>query len=362
VYLTFVGSVLAMALLQGALVALPSQDALARLTRFRSPRWAIVLPGLIVVGTFGLALIPSGAVGLAELASFAFPAFAALAAIAVVGQHLRTAATLGTLAALVCALLCHGVVAQVAASMITAAGALLVGAVLMRLMSERWLLVAIAGMCLVDVVLMHFGVGQLSSQLLNEATGQIRGPNFEQADIGTVATEFPDLLLASVIGAFVAGRPQQRRIAVLVSLCIVAYDLGLLYRSTIPATPPLVAAVLLYELHLRFVRFRDSRVWGPPAAGLLVAPAGPSFFVADPGVRLRTAGAGQRRRGAAAVSSLGRTAALRRGHTDGMPADYPNGQNHNPDRDSGLWLAHVNHRRTHRDPPPAPRPADGQPV
>src|ERR1700759_5765095 len=59
--LSGVEAVAAVAVLQGELVALPRDDALGSLRRLRSPAWATVLPGAIVIGT----LAPLGVHGLA---------------------------------------------------------------------------------------------------------------------------------------------------------------------------------------------------------------------------------------------------------------------------------------------------------
>ena len=47
-----VTGLLALAMFESVLVALPRAGALASLRRLRSPAWAAVLPGAIVVGTF----------------------------------------------------------------------------------------------------------------------------------------------------------------------------------------------------------------------------------------------------------------------------------------------------------------------
>lgn len=72
-------AVVAVALLERALVALPKAHALEQLGRLHSPAWAAVLPGMIIVGNFGLLALPSMAPGLILLASVATPLLAALA-------------------------------------------------------------------------------------------------------------------------------------------------------------------------------------------------------------------------------------------------------------------------------------------
>jgi hypothetical protein len=75
-----------LATITGALVALPSPAALGGLARLRSPAWALVGPGSVLVGTFGVLAMPSLATGLAILAAVATPV---LAAIAMVGGRAR---------------------------------------------------------------------------------------------------------------------------------------------------------------------------------------------------------------------------------------------------------------------------------
>ncbi len=60
-------------------MALPRADALERLGRLRSPAWAAVLPGMIIVGALVLLALPSMAPGLILLASVATPLLAGLA-------------------------------------------------------------------------------------------------------------------------------------------------------------------------------------------------------------------------------------------------------------------------------------------
>src|SRR3954464_4864030 len=79
----------ALATIQGAIVALPHPAALERLGRLRSPAWALVAPGSILVGTFGVLALPLVAPGLAVLAQMATPVLAAIAVLAVVHGRQR---------------------------------------------------------------------------------------------------------------------------------------------------------------------------------------------------------------------------------------------------------------------------------
>ena len=75
--------VLALAMLEGSLVALPRADALARLSRLCSRAWAAVLPGSVIVGTVAPLWQPSLASALVRLAALATPLLAVLAAVGV---------------------------------------------------------------------------------------------------------------------------------------------------------------------------------------------------------------------------------------------------------------------------------------
>src|SRR3954452_18834464 len=79
----------ALATIQGAIVALPHPAALERLGRLRSPAWGLVAPGSILVGTFGVLALPLVARGLAVLARMATPVLAAIAVLAVVHGRQR---------------------------------------------------------------------------------------------------------------------------------------------------------------------------------------------------------------------------------------------------------------------------------
>src|SRR5581483_11605136 len=147
---TPVGAAIAPALLQGALVALPRGNALEPLRRFRSPGWAAVLPGAVVVGTFAPLGAHSFSLGLILLAALATPPLAAVAAVGVV-RGPRVALVSLVLAAGVVALFAGGVSSRVSANILTALGALALGAALARLIPGRWVLVGFVCMCAVDV-------------------------------------------------------------------------------------------------------------------------------------------------------------------------------------------------------------------
>jgi hypothetical protein len=121
----------------GALVALPRSAAPVRPERLRSPAWALLLPLMLVVGTFGVLGLPAMANGLALLAGVATPALAGIAVVAVVHGGRRR--LLLVPAALVLAATLSGWPGQLAASLVTALGCLTLGTGLVRLTPAPWL-------------------------------------------------------------------------------------------------------------------------------------------------------------------------------------------------------------------------------
>jgi hypothetical protein len=244
-------AVVALAVLEGALVALPRGDALERLGRLRSPVWAAVLPGSIVVGTFGVLALPSMALGLAVLAGVATPLLSTIAIVGVV-RGPRAALLVTVLVLALVAALMSGWVGEISASVLTALGCLTPGVALVRLVPMRWVFVGVLCMCAVDVALLACGIGQPAAALMNDATAHLRWPAFDHAAIGPATTDYPDLLLAAVLGGAVAGHGVQRHAAVLVTTLAAGYGLLLSHVTMLPATVPVAAMFILLR-------------WGPPA-------------------------------------------------------------------------------------------------
>ena len=272
VSLSTLTALLGLAALQGALVALPRGDALRRLGRLRSPAWAALLPALIAVGTLGLGMVRSAGGDLMVLAALATPLLATVAALAVVRRPLAWAACLA-LAAVGAGLLYRGWVGQLSASALTALGCLTVGAALVRVVPARWALAGVACMCALDAVLLPTGLGQASTHAMTAANAHFHGPRFDRASLGPITTDYPDLLLAAVIGAFLAGKPYQRRAAALVLCLVFSYGLLLKVIDPLPATLPLALAFLLARFGPRPALRRH-----PPFSGIprrQPTPSGP---------------------------------------------------------------------------------------
>ena len=253
--LSGVEAVAAVALLQGALVALPRGDALRSLRRLRSPAWATVLPGAIVIGTLAPLGVHGVALGLIVMGTLATPPLAAVAVLAVARGPRTALVALATVAG-VLALLPGGLGGDISTTILTAFGALALGSALARLIPGAWLLVGFACMCAVDAALLAAGLGGPAAAVIASAAGQVHGPLFDQAHVGGIVVDYPDLVIAALLGAFVAGRPEQWHAAALVTLLAAASMLFTPVNTMFPATLP--AAVTLIALRALSLRRRSA--------------------------------------------------------------------------------------------------------
>jgi hypothetical protein len=251
-----------LAAIEGALVALPSAAVLGRLRRLQSPLWTLVLPGALLVGTFGLLAFPSLATALAVLAAIATPALAAIAVVAVVhGRHpglLVVPVALGAIA-----VVASGWLSQLAASLLVALGCLTLGAALVAVTPGRWLHLGVLSVCVVDILILAVGLGQPSATLLDHALDSGPLPAFHRAELGPITKDYPDLVLAAVVGGVVAGRAIQMRTAVLVGILAAAYGGLFTVADMLPATVPTALVLILVE-------------WGPIARPRPLPPPEPA--------------------------------------------------------------------------------------
>jgi hypothetical protein len=246
-----------LAVLEGALVLLPRPSGSAVWRRLRSPLWALVLPGALMVGTFGVLEVPHGATGLAALAAVATPVLAPLAVMGVVrGPRWAWLAALPVLGG---AVALDSWPAALAATALTALGCVTLGAALVRLTPLRWLVVGVAAMCIVDVALLGTGVGQPAAHQLESALSHSALPEFHRAQLGSMNRDYPDLVLAAVLGAVLAGNAWQQTAALLVTVLAAANGLLFLVADILPATVPIgIAATMVLALERRSRRRRAS--------------------------------------------------------------------------------------------------------
>jgi hypothetical protein len=189
--------------------------------------------------------LPSLARALAILAVVATPVLAAIAVASVVHGSRRSLLLL-PLALGVVALACTGTARELAATLLTAMGCLTLGSALVRLTPTRALQLGLVTMALLDVVLLALGIGQRSADLLGHALNGAQ-PAFHYAAVGSATMDYPDLVLAAMLGGIVSGRATQPRAALLVAVLSSAYSGLLTVVDVVPATVPLVLALGLLE-------------------------------------------------------------------------------------------------------------------
>jgi hypothetical protein len=262
-------AVIVLAAIEGSLVALPRADALQPLGRLRSPAWAALLPGSILLGTFGPLALPPFAVALVVMAAVATPLLAVVAVVGVV-RGPRAALNALALALPVAALVLSGSLGQASYALITALGCLALGTALVRLTPRRWILVGVVCMCALDVLLLMSGAGESAATAMSLATAQVHAPAFDQASLGPIATDYPDLVLAALLGALLAGHQYQGRAAVLVTALAGGSGMFLPLVGWLPATVPVTVGFILYFLERIAVPRRAparSRTAGAVATG-----------------------------------------------------------------------------------------------
>ena len=265
-------AIIVLATIEGGLVALPRADALAQLHRLRSPAWAALLPGSILIGTFGPLAAPSMARALVVLAAVATPALALVAILAVVRGPKPALIAAGLGLALGTARV-TGWLSETSDSLVTALGCLALGAGLVRLIPAKWMLVGVVCMCAADVVLLMSGAGETASQVMAGATARVHLPTFDQAAFGPIATDYPDLVLAGVLGGFLAGHRYQGRAAMLLIALATGSGMLLPLVGWLPATVPVTVAFVIFCLEHRARRSDRARPAVRPAVTARSAPA-----------------------------------------------------------------------------------------
>jgi hypothetical protein len=242
---------LALAMLQSALVALPRAGALAPLARMRSPAWAAVLPATIVIGTFTPLWHHCLATVLVIAAAVVTPLLAIVAIVAVARTPRALLVTGPALALALAAVISRATAGQLTISLVTGLGCLSLGVALARLIPRKWLIIGVVLMAAVDVLLLASGVGEAAAGSMARASADFHGPQFTQAAVGGDTIDYPDLVLAGVLGGAVAGEPTQRRAAVTLALLAPAWDSLLAVVRLVPATVPIALTLVLLAVWQR---------------------------------------------------------------------------------------------------------------
>jgi hypothetical protein len=201
----------------------------------------IALPALALgVGILVLRAVSGGPHALALVAAIATPALAAA----------RPRRAPLAVALWLVAWLAHGLVAQGAEVALVALAAVTVAELAGGLVPARSLAVGLVGLAVLDVVLV-WGTRQVgpATTALHQATVPVAAghpiPRLQDATFGSATMGWLDLVAAALLGVVARAR---LRAAAVTGLAAGAWGLLLLVTSTVPATVPTLAGLLVGKL------------------------------------------------------------------------------------------------------------------
>ncbi|HET6570280.1 MAG TPA: hypothetical protein VFG58_02195 [Solirubrobacterales bacterium] len=232
---------------------MPRAWRLPRLERFRSPWWALVPAGSIVVVIGIVAWQGESATALSWLALAAVPPFAALALGRLVhGARPEWAAAVPPLFLIAWAAP-GALVGETAAMALTGLGCIGLGWLLASVAPVRWLKWGIYAMAAVDTWFVAADLLQGPNAVLTAAApGGL--PSLQVVHFGDAAIGFGDLFVAATLGCLLALAADARRQVVGAGLVLalgLGFDLLFLAVDTLPATVPVALALALIELDER---------------------------------------------------------------------------------------------------------------
>jgi hypothetical protein len=253
--LPFSLSIVALSLVQGAIVAAAGRRGLAALRRLRSGVWAAIPPLSIVVFVLAAGLAEHGsAQGLTYLALIAVPPLAALALgwLAWDEGPRRPALALLVAPLFVLAWVDRGGLAgEAAAIALSALSCVTLGVLLAAVTPARWLALGIVAMAIADTAFVIGDLLQHPNDVLNAAHPAAGLPRLQSATFGSAVMGYGDLFVAGVLGGLLAlerDRPRQRCAALLAVVLSLCFDLLFFAVRELPATVPVALVVLLFGL------------------------------------------------------------------------------------------------------------------
>ena len=227
------------ATLEGALVMLPRANPLPGLARLRSPVWTALLPGSIIVGTFGLLMAPATASMVLVAAAVTTPVLAVAAVLFV--TRARPAMVPVAVLAGAMAIVATGMSGHLGTSVITAGlpdGRHRTAAADTRSVAADRIRRHVGGRC-------HAAGDRLRLPPDDGARcrlEQLQGLRFTGARVGATTIGYPDLFLAALLGASVAGERCQAGAAALLMILATGFDSLLSHGQLLPATVPIAVA------------------------------------------------------------------------------------------------------------------------
>jgi hypothetical protein len=249
--MSFAVSISILSLLQAALVALPGRLPELPLKGMRSRWWALV-PALSIVVVIAIVELESdSATVLSWLALVAMPPLAALA----LGWLVRGARPAWAMAAVPMFALAwasqDSLAGEAAATMLTALGCVGLGWLLVSVAPARWLELSIYAMAIVDTWFVAANLLQGPNAVLS-AAAPAELPRLQAIHFGSAQMGFGDAFVAALVGCLFAATPRlQLRVAALVAVLALAFDLLFFAVDTLPATVPVALALALVQWRAR---------------------------------------------------------------------------------------------------------------
>lgn len=255
---SFAVSIAVLSLFQAVLVALPrGREPFAWMPR--SPWWALVPAGSIVVVVFGIELAPDSADLLTWLALLAVPPLAAFA----LGWLVRGGTPTWALAAAPLFVLAWAVpdalAGETAATLLSGLACIALGWLLVCVVPGHWLRWGIYAMAAIDTALIAADLLQGPSGVLS-AAAPADLPRLQVLEFGTARMGFGDAFVAATAGCLLAlpadgpktgarlpfsARRRQLWGAGLVGVLGLGFDLFFFAVDTLPATVPVAIALAL---------------------------------------------------------------------------------------------------------------------
>jgi hypothetical protein len=269
-------SIVALSLLQGALVALPRELAERRLAGVRGRRWAAIPPlSVLAFVLIARAAERASAQALTYLALAAVPVLAVLA-LGWLGRGARPRAALAVLPLFALAWIDRGGLAgEGAAVALSALSCVALGALLAAVTPPRWLEAGIIAMAVADTALVVADLVQRPNRALNAAHPAAGLPRLQSAVFGSAVMGYGDLFIAGVLGGLLAatvGYRSQRLAAVLTAAIALSFDLLFLLVDELPATVPVALALIVIAITRRRRSARRPSARAPRAAAAQAPP------------------------------------------------------------------------------------------
>jgi hypothetical protein len=245
---SFPVSIATLSLLQAALVALPRARPAAWAESLRSPWWAVIPAGSIIVVIAIVAATPGSATALSYLALIACPPLASVA----LGWLIWGSRPVWALAAIplfALAWVSSGALAgEAAAAAISSLACVTLGWILASAVPGPWLRWGIYAMAAIDTIFVIAELLQGPNAVLTAAAPGAELPRLQVIAFGSARMGFGDVFVAATTGCLLAAeRPRQLAAAGLTAVLGPAFDLLFLVLDTLPATVPVAVALALTQ-------------------------------------------------------------------------------------------------------------------